>query len=238
MSVSQFHFSGKRRAVAAVLAAVTLVAVVTTVLFMSFHTKTAFGAGAGLCTPNTPVCTERGGSAMATFDNVSTDGCILTQVSANPTTSLSQPGNNGSQSVFLFISKYDQCNNVQIEEGTNDNPANGETPFTGTIDFGPNLSTGSLNGTAPIYDLNSGELLYTATINVTWQGYGSTTTRLDNEHFFSQNVVMNLNIHGTSRNAEASGTFTDETGSNVITGPTLNAELFDGNGTQVMIFKS
>lgn len=237
MSASLFHFSGKRRAVAAVLATVSLVAVVSGVLFMNFHTKTAHGAGAGICTPNTPICTENGNSAFATFDNVSSDGCIFSQVAVQPSTNLSQPGSNTSQSAFVFISKYDQCNDVQIEEGTNDAPGIVYPPFTGTIAFGPNLSTGSLNGTAPIYDLNTGALLYTATINVTWQGYGSTTRNLDNEHFFGQGIVMNMHIQGTSRNAEASGTFTDETGSNVITGPTLNAMMFDSTGSQVIIFQ-
>jgi hypothetical protein len=240
MSLRTFRFSGKQRLLAVGATIVALVAVATVVLFMSLHTKTAFGSatGAGICTPNTPICTENGASAFAIFDNISSDGCIYTQVVVEPTSSLSYPGSNASQSVFVFISKYDQCNSVQLEAGTNNNLATGYPEFTGAIEFGANMSTGSVNGTAPIYDQYTGALLYTASINVTWQGYGSTTRNIDNEHFFSQDTIMNLHINGVSRNAKASGMFTDETGSNVITGPTLHAVLFDSTGSQVLIFRS
>lgn len=240
MSLSTFRFTGKRRLLAIGATVVALVAVTAVVLFMSLHTKTAFGSatGAGLCTPNTPICTMNGASAFAIFDNISNDGCIYTQVVVEPGSSVSRPGSNATQSAFVFISKYDQCNNVQLEAGTNDNLAIGYPEFTGAIEFGANLSTGSVIGTAPMYDQYTGALLYTASINVTWQGYGSTTRNIDNEHFFSQNTIMNLHINGASRNAKASGTFTDETGSNVITQPTLHAVLFDSTGSQILIFRS
>lgn len=236
MSVRSFHFSGKRRVVAAILASITLAAVVAAVLVTSFHTKPAFGASAGLCTPNAPVCTENGNAAYAMFDNVSSDGCIYTEVDVQPVTDLAQPGSNGYQSAMVFITKYDSCNNMEIEQGTNEFAPSAQAAFNGTLTFGENLSTGSMVGTAPIYDVNTGNLLYTTSINMTWQGYGATTKSLDSEHFFSQNIVMNMHINGSSRTAEASGTVTDETGSNVITGPTLNAALFNMTGSQVEVF--
>lgn len=240
MSLSTVRFTGKRRLLAIGATVVALVAVVTVVLFMSLHTKTAFGSatGAGLCTPNTPICTMNGASAYAVFDNISSDGCIYTQVVVEPGSSVSRPGSNASQSVFLFISKYNQCTGVQTQFGANYSPAAAHPEFTGAIEFGANMSTGLVNGSAPIYDQSTGALLYTASINVTWQGYGSTTRNIDNEHFFSQNTIMNLHINGASRNAKASGTFTDETGSNVITQPTLHAVLFDSTGSQILIFRS
>ncbi|HEY1389817.1 MAG TPA: hypothetical protein VGF38_14855 [Ktedonobacterales bacterium] len=242
MSISAFRFSGKRRLITVILAAVALITVIAVVAFNASHTKTAYGAGnghgAGICSPNSPVCTDKGNSAFAVFDHVSSDGCIFTQVSVQPTTNLSHPGGNDSQSVFVFISKYDQCNDVQLEAGGNSNPTTGADPeFTGTIDFGANLSTGTLTGTAPIYDNTTGDLLFTATINVTWNGYGPTTEEIESDHFHSPGEIMNMHIHGTSRNAEAAGTFTDETGTNVITEPTLNAVMFDSKGSQIIIFR-
>jgi hypothetical protein len=47
---------------------------------------------------------------------------------------------------------------------------------------------------------------------------------------------MNMHIHGTSRNAEASGTFTNEKGTNAATEPTLNTVMFNSHGSQVIFF--
>lgn len=238
MALHTSYFSGKRRLVAIGLAVAALAGVVAAVAFMSFHTRTAYGAGNGLCSPNAPVCAENGNSAYATFDNVSSDGCIYTRAAIQPTMNLSHPDGTTSQSVLVFISKYDQCNNTQIETGNNFNPMTGNPDFTGTVQFGANMSTVSINGTAPIYDNTMGTLLFTTAINMTWQGYGPTTQNIESDHFHAPGLIMNLHITGTSRNAEASGTFSDETGTNIATGPTLNAVIFDSSGSEVSIFKS
>jgi hypothetical protein len=137
----------------------------------------------------------------------------------------------------VFISKYDQCNNVQLELGANFDPTTGNPDFTGTIQYGNDLTSAAVTGTAPLYDVNTGDLLFTANIDVTWQGNGPKTHNSDNEHFHSPGMIVNTNIHGTSRPAVASGTFTDETGANAATSPTSNAALFDSHGSQVIITK-
>jgi hypothetical protein len=88
-----------------------------------------------------------------------------------------------------------------------------------------------------LYDVNTGDLLFTANIDVSWQSNGPTTHNKDNEHFKSPGMIVNTNIHGTSRPAIASGTFTDETGANAAAEPTSNAALFDSHGSQVIISK-
>src|SRR5689334_16432904 len=87
VSMSAFRFSGKRRLITVVLAAVVLITLIAVVAFNIFHTRTAFGAGnsGGLCSPNAPVCTINGNSAYADFTSVSSDGCITTDVALEPT---------------------------------------------------------------------------------------------------------------------------------------------------------
>ncbi|HEX5547097.1 MAG TPA: hypothetical protein VFX24_06775 [Ktedonobacterales bacterium] len=239
MSISAFRFSGKRRLITVVLAAVALIALIAVVAFNIFHTRTAYGAGVGpgICSPNAPVCTINGNSGYADFGSVSSDGCITTDVALEPTQSFSNPGSTTDQFVLVFFSKYDQCNDVQIELGANFDPNTGNSVFTGASQFGNSLSSASVIGTAPIYDVNTGDLLFTANIDVAWQGNGSTLHNNDNEHFKSPGMIVTTNIHGTSRPAVASGVFTDETGTNVAAEPTSTAALFDSHGSQVIIAK-
>jgi hypothetical protein len=239
MSISTFRLSGKRRLIIVVFAAVVLITLIAVVAFNIFHTRTAYGAGngGGLCSPNAPVCTINGNSAYADFTSVSSDGCITTDVALEPTQSFSNPGRTTDQFVLVFFSKYDQCNDVQVELGANFDPNTGDPVFTGTSQFGNNLSSATATGTAPIYDVNTGDLLFTANIDVAWQVSGSTSHNKDNEHFKSPGIIVNTNIHGTSRPAVASGIFTDETGANAAAEPTSNAALFDSHGSQVIITK-
>lgn len=237
MSISAFHFSGKRRLITVVLAALALIALIAVVAFNVFHTRTAYGEGVGLglCSPHAPVCVENGNSAYAEFTSVSNDGCITTDVAVQPMSTLTNPGRTLNNAVTVFISKYDLCNDVQVELGSSFDPTTGNPDFTGTVQFGANLSTAEVNGTAPLYDVVTGAFLFDATIDVVWQGYGDTIRNLDNEHFKAPGITMNLNIVGTSRYANVSGTFTDETGANVATTPAPVSALLDSHGAQVII---
>src|SRR5262249_35490100 len=121
--------------------------------------------------------------------------------------------------------------------------------FTGTVQFGSNLSSATITGTAPMFGQSSsvssnsgtgggGVLLFTTTVNVTLKGYGSTTQSIDSQHFHGQGVIFNSHFIGSNRNAEASGTVTDASGNNLAATPTLDANLGDSTSGTVQIFHS
>jgi hypothetical protein len=157
-----------------------------------------------------------------------------------------------AQSVFIFLSQYDACNDVQLLFATNQDPNTFMPDFTGTLQFGGNLSSATITGTAPMFgqggsgssvSSNSGTggggtPLFTTTLNVTLKGYGSTTKSVDSQHFHGQGTIFNTHFSGTNRNAEASGTVTDASGNNLAAMPTLDASLGDSKSGTVQIFHS
>jgi hypothetical protein len=228
------------------LGGLTLVglAAVVGVLFVAvspFGARVAHGSGSGGggCISTTgPVCHLKSANAIANFDSISSDGCSFTFASVQPFSSLTRPGGVTSQAVFVDINKFDNCQGIILENASNFDPSTGQPDFTGTIQFGTKLSTASVVGTAPMFDSDTGALLFTTTINVTWQGFGATSTFIDSTHSRSPGFIVNTHSNGSNRTAEASGTFTDETGANLATPPTLSAELFDSSGGTVQVIKS
>ncbi len=239
MSVHAFHLAGKRRIIAISITVASLIVVATLTAALVIGTRTAHGnpVSSGLCSPNAPVCTLNGNSAHADFSSVSSDGCITTDVDIESTGSFTNPGHMTDNFALVFISKYDQCNNVQLELGANFDPITGQADFTGAIQYGNDLTSAAMTGTAPLYDVNTGALLFTANIDVTWQRTGAVTHNNDVEIFHSPTINVTTNIHGANAPAVASGSFTDETGANAATSPTSNAALFDSHGSQVIITK-
>jgi hypothetical protein len=227
------------------LGGLTLVglAAVVGVLFVAvspFGARVAHGSGSGGggCISTTgPVCHFTSTNAFADFDSISSDGCSFTFASVQPFDSLTRPSNTTSQAVFVTINKFDNCQGT-FENVSNFDPSTGLSDFTGTIQFGTKLSTASVVGTAPMFDSNTGALLFTTTINVTWHGFGATTMFVTNSHSRSPGFIFNTHFNGSSRMAEASGTLTDETGANLATPATLNAELNDSSSGTVQIIKS
>jgi hypothetical protein len=238
MSMRTFSLRGKRRLMASILAVVGFTAMVAILAAVVLHSNVRValgsGSGGGCISTTGPVCTFKDNRAFADFGSVSSDGCIFTDAAIQPFQSLTRPGNTTSQSVFVFIEKFDFCNNVPLEEASNFDPTTGAPNFTGTIQFGGTLATATVNGTASMVDLIS-NTTFTATINVAWQGFGTTTRFIDNSHFRAPNFIVNSHFSGTSRAAEASGTLTDETGTNLATSPTLNAGLDNTRGGTVQI---
>lgn len=236
----------------AVGSAVTVLVLVTGVLLAtSRSTHASSSGGGGVCfSTSGPVCTFKNNDAFAGFGSVSSNsssssssggggggggGCgIFTDANIQPFESLSRPGNTTSQSAMVFISKFDSCNGIQLEAASNFDPTTGAPDFTGTIQFGTGLSTATVNGTAPMFDYVTGTQ-FTTTINVSWQGFGPTTLRIDNSHFRVPNFIVNSHFDGTSRAAEASGILTDQTGTNLATLPSLYAELDNARGGTVQI---
>jgi hypothetical protein len=222
----------------------TAVVAVLVVTLLVLNTRTAFGSGTGGggCFPtNGPSCSFKGNNGFADFSSVS-NNCIFTDVNIEPFASLSQPGHVATQSVFIFISEYDACNKVQLLFASNQDPNTFMPDFTGTLQFGGNLSSATITGTAPMFDQSVccgvGPQLFTTTVNVTLTGYGSTSKSVDSQHFHGQGVIFNSHFNGTNRNAEASGTVTDASGNNLAATPTLDASLNDSSSGTVQIFHS
>ena len=240
MSLRAMRLSGRRRLVAIGLAAVTLVAVVGGVVFMSFHTRTALGSGSGGgCISTTgPACTFKSGTAFVDFSSVSDDGCIFTDAQVSLYSSLTTPGHVATQNVSVFLTKWDYCNGVPLMEASDIDPNTGLSTFTGSFQMPSDLSTAAAHGTAAMYDWVSGTQLYTASLDLTFKGYGSTSKYRDSQHFQAPGFVMNSHFTGISRSAEVSGTFTDQDGNNVAAQPTTNASLVNSSGGTVQIFKS
>lgn len=243
MSTRGFSLTGHRQLVLVALAVVGLVAVVA-VLFTvvsPFGARVAHGSGSGgggCIATSGPVCQFTSANAFGNFDSVSSDGCIFTDVSVQAFDSLTRPGNVTSQAVMMNINKFDNCQGIILENASNFDPSTGLSDFTGTIQFGDKLSTATVVGTAPMFDGDSGTLLFTTSIDLTWQGFGATTTFIDSAHSRSPGFISNSHFNGDTRMAEASGTLTDEAGNNLATPATLNAQLGDAKSGTVQIVKS
>ena len=241
MSLSTFRFSGKRRLIAIGLSAATLTAVIAVVAVMALGTRTALGSGTGggACMSTTgaaPVCTFKDNAAWASFGDVSSDGCILTDAQISLFDNLTAPGHTATQSVGFYISKWDNCGGTQVLNVSDYDPNTGQTTFTGIIQFSSDLSTATVNGTAAMYGDDPSAPLYTATINLTFKGYGSTFNIMNNERLQAPGYVENIHYTGKSRTAEVSGTITDPDGNNVAALPTTNAGLGNTSGGTVQIF--
>jgi hypothetical protein len=244
MSTRMIRRLGKRRLVVAGLSVGAFTAVVALLVLLPFLAKSALGApnsGGGGCVPAPqPVCTFKGHTADASFfGSDSSDPCILTDAEVHAFQSLVRPEGTTSLTVFVFISKFNKCTGAQVESAANIDPITFLPDFTGTAHFGPQLSTGQLTGTAPMFDETSATptLLFTTTINVSWQGLGPSTTTIDSMHVRAPGLILHMRSHGSSRGAAAAGTVTDETGTNLATSPTLAADLNDARGGTVQITK-
>ena len=243
MSARGFSLARNRSLVLMALALMAVIAVVAVLLVAvsPFGTRVAHGSGTGgggCIATSGPACHMKGNDANAVFSSVSSDGCIFTEAFIQPMASVTRPGNITSQSVFISIDKFDECQGIGLESANNTDPTTFLPDFTGSIQFGTNLSTASVVGTAPMFDAFTGVQLFTTTINVTWKGYGSTTHSIDSSHFHGFGFIMSTHFNGDSRSAEASGTFTDETGANLATPPTLGAQLDNATSGTVFISKS
>jgi hypothetical protein len=243
MSARGFSLAGTRRLVLGGLALVGLVAVVAVLLVAvsPFGARVAHGGGTGgggCVSTSGPVCHFQNNFAFADFGSVSSDGCIFTDASVQTFQSLTRPGNITSQAVIVSVNKFDFCQGTQLESASNIDPTTFLPDFTGTFQMDTQLKTATAAGTAPLFDNTSGALLFTTTIQVTWQGFGATTHSIDSSHFHGLGFIMNSHFNGDSRAAEASGTFTDETGANLATLPTLGADLSNVTSGTVQIIKS
>lgn len=233
-------FSGKRRLIVIGLSAATLIATVAVVAVMALGTRTALGSGSGGggCVSTTgPACTFKNSNAYVYFSGVSSDGCIYTDAQVSLFDSLTAPGRVATQSVTIYISKWDGCNNVPLLQTSNFDPNTWMPTFTGSIQLSSDLSTAKVTGTAPMYDWTSNSPLFTTTLNLTLKGYGPASRYSDSQHFQAPGFIMNNHSTGTTRSAVVSGTFTDNTGSNLAVSASTFADMNNSSGGTVQIFK-
>ncbi len=235
------NWSGKRRLVAVGLSALGLSAIVAVlaVTFLAFNAHPAFGSGSGgggCYSTSGPVCTFKGNQVYADFGSVSADGCVFTDAYVQAFDNLTSPGRVASQSVYMSVSQWNNCTGQLVWGADDMNPNTYMPTFTGTVQFGSQLSSATINGTAPMYDFFTGAQVFTSTINVTLQGYGSTSRYMDSSQYRSPGFVMINHFTGSSRSAEASGVYTDQSGDNLATPASLNASLNVDSGGTLQLF--
>ena len=219
---------GPRRLAASALSIVVIGAAMAVVGAgaIALNTRSAAGAGGGGCfATGTPVCAFKDRVASAGFGSVSSDGCIVTEAFVDAFEGLASPGHISATNAFVGVARFNACTNTLIESASNFDPATGNPVFNGAIQFGPRLDTASVSGSAPMFDDLTGVQVFTSTVNLTWQGFGPTTTFIDGSHDRMPGLLVNLHSIGTSRQALASGVVTDETAANLATPPTLEADL-------------
>jgi hypothetical protein len=229
---------GTRRLLATGLGGAMLVVAVAVLAFsiLAVNTRTALGSGGGGgCL--TTVCTFKGMTAFADFQSLSTDGCFLTDAFASPFQNLTRPSGVRTAALVVAVSKFNVCTNTPVSNATNIDPSTGMPVFNGTIQFSTKLGAAAAAGSAPMFDSSTGAPLFTSTINMTWQGFGPTSTFIDNSHIRTPGFLLNSHFMGTSIAAEASGVLTDGA-SNLATAPTFNAVLENASSGTVTISNS
>lgn len=225
-------FMARRRGhtVLAAAASVSLIAALALAIAGAIA-PVAHGSGSGCISP-TPSCTIRGQVANASFDSFDSTGTIVTSAFVSPFASLSIPGRQATQTIFVFVGHFNTSTGTMIDGASNFNLSTGLPDFTGTAQFGSNLASATVNGTAQMYDVNTGAPLFISTVNVSWSGFGPTSTFIDSSHQRGFGLLINSHFRGSSRAATAAGTITDATGANAAIGTTFNADLENStNGT-------
>ena len=247
MSAQLVGTPARRRVTALGLAAAVLAAAVAVVAAFSLNTHSAAGAGGGGgCFATTgPVCTFKSHTAFADFSTVSAfagggggGGCVATDAFVQPFESLSMPGQNSAVSVMVSLSTFNFCNNTQSECAGNFDPNSGAPLFTGTVQFGLDLTTATVIGTATMFDpcaTSPAAASFTTSIDLTWQAFGPNSTLIDNSHLRSPGFILNSHFKGISRQAVASGVLTDATGANRASSPTDNADIENASSGTVLV---
>jgi len=232
----------RRRLLAAGLAVAIAAAAVAVLAAVSLNTRTAVGAGGGGgCSTTGPVCTFKNHAAFADFSTVQPfagggggGGCIATDAFVEAFETLTMPGKVAMATVFVSLSTINFCTGMQLECASNFDPNSGAPLFNGTVQFGLDLTTATVIGTAPMFDPCTG-VSFTSTINVAWQAFGPNSTVIDSFHFRSPGFMTNGHFMGVSRQAVASGVVTDEALTNRAATPTVQADVENDSGGSVTI---
>jgi hypothetical protein len=221
-----------------VIFVVALLVAVLTLGVAGLRTAFADGPG-GLCQPNGPACTTLSHDAFVDFEGLAADGCTFVDASVQALQITTMPGNETATYVFVIFSEFDNCTGTFIASASNQDPSTGLTVFNGSAQFSTPVGSASVTGTAPMFDTFGNPSTWMSTIDITWQGYGPTTTSTDIFREGQPGVFFTLSHnHGTSQNAVTTGVFTDEAGNNLAAVPALDALIANGTGGFVVVVKS
>jgi hypothetical protein len=199
------------------------------------------GGGGGCFSTTGPSCTFKDQNAFVDFNSVSAcsdTGYIFTDATVQIFESFTNPGRASSQAVQVSFSVYNSCTNTEVESASNIDPSTFLADFNGTLTFSKDLSSATVNGTAPLFDNFTGAPLGTATIALTWTGYGPEFTFSSTNHARGAGFLMNSHSSGTSRSAVVSGQLIDPSNTNFAANPTINADLSNSKGGTVQFSKS
>src|SRR5581483_4450310 len=192
-----------------------------------------------LCQPNGPACTTRSNDAFVDFEGLAADGCTSVDASIQALQITTMPGNETAIYVFVTFSEFDACTGAFIASASNQDPSTGLTVFNGAAQFSTPVGTASVTGTAPMFDNFGNPSTWASTLDITWQGYGPTTTSTDIFRAQQPGVFFTLSHnHSTTQNAAVTGVFTDQAGNNLASVPTLDALVANATGGSVVFVKS
>ncbi len=163
-------------------------------------------------------------SAQADFDNLSPDGCIDTFVFVD-----------GFQNTFnkqtisgadVFIGQFDSCTNTQLlgASGFTDNP---------NFQIDKKLLSASLSATISVTDFVSGSTFNVA-VSVAWTSTSAIGHEIQTFHFHTKGFTENGHFNADFRDANASGTVSDET-TNFTPSPSVFAQTMSAKEVDVFI---
>ena len=163
-------------------------------------------------------------SAQADFDNLSPDGCIDTFVfvdgSQNPV------GKQTFSSADVFIGKFNLCTNTPLLEASG---------FTLNPDFqiDKKLLSASLNTTISVTDFVSGNT-FNVSVSMAWTSTSAIGHQDQTFHFHTKGFTENGHFNADFRDANASGTVSDET-TNFTPSPSVFAQTMSAKEVDVFI---
>lgn len=194
-----------------------------------------FMAACATCIDNTGAATANhfNGNAFvasATWSTNSSDGCVYTQLTANPGEFDSQQaGSNTTTDVmYIFYYQFDNCGNTfTYWSGFTNSTIN----FRSSAGLAQARVLGAIPISGSVFDLNSGNqtgIDGTATIDISWIGVGSVFKTSFNDRYQSGSNMLFSLVNGSQRNATASGSVTLNNGPNLISATTDSAILVYG----------
>ena len=200
---------GKRRRksiLVRTLMALGPLAIVAAIILAPSALPTAHANGIDGCAPSpASACVVQTRTAQANFRGVSGTTCPLdTYASVVATRTVQHPGDTVSDELNVLIIESD-CNGL-VEHAHN-------TDFTGTIRFA-GVTTSTVRGAATMVDTISGAS-FTTTIDLTWQGSGTTMSGSSTSQTTVGNVIITTNDRISTRFASVSGALTNADGFNL-----------------------
>ena len=169
---------------------------------------------------STTVFRFHGLSAFADFDSFSPDGCIETFVEVDGTQSGTSP------TADVFIGQFNNCTGTLLLSafGSTLNP---------TFQVSNKLDSASLSATISVTDFVSGSTFNVA-VSVAWTSTSAIGHEIQTFHFHTKGFTENGHFNADFRDANASGTVSDET-TNFTPSPSVFAQTMSAKEVDVFI---